>query len=87
MAPVPSSIRKVGRITAAKSTWPQGCGMYQAAVMSGTEDFRIFAAPPGQAVPPYAPHIPRVGDHAAVSGPSAAIENAPGKPQRASGIV
>src|SRR5829696_8118383 len=31
----PSLICKPGRTTALKSTWPQGCGMYQAATKSG----------------------------------------------------
>src|SRR3954452_12250569 len=37
------STRIIGRTTDAKSTWPQGCGMYQAATRSGAVVFSGLA--------------------------------------------
>src|SRR6266540_425163 len=48
----PSLICRVGRTTAPKSMWPQGCGMYQAAVKSGDGDLNGRAALPKVQVDP-----------------------------------
>src|SRR5260370_23372743 len=42
---MPSLTCKVGRTTAAKSIWPQGCGMYQAVVRSGAGDLNGLTTP------------------------------------------
>ncbi len=83
----------VGRQTAEKSTWPQGCGMYQAATTSGAVAFSGLATAPkgpagivGSSLRRWR-YTPAPGDQISVSGLSAATDRAPSRPYPASGWV
>src|SRR6266851_7758211 len=83
----PSLISRVGRMTALKSAWPHGCGMYQATVKSGDGDLNGLKKAAGATATASDPISPPPIVQPSVSGASADTDKAPAMPHPASGIV